>query len=49
MRISLADSLMSGFKKWSDTQRAKEQPVTADAAPQRVPASSHGDQIECVR
>lgn len=26
MRISLSDSLMSGFKKWSDAQAAKPQP-----------------------
>jgi hypothetical protein len=32
MRISLADSLANGFRKWSDAQRPTEQPE-----PPRVP------------
>jgi hypothetical protein len=51
MRISLSDSLLSGFKKWSDAQDAKPQPAVGpvtDEAERRSAAAAHeecGDDI----
>jgi hypothetical protein len=45
MRISLADSLTNGFKKWSDAQRPAEQPDSTDIAEprRRKGESTHPD------
>jgi hypothetical protein len=32
MRISLSDSLLNGFKKWSDAQHARKRPAVANLA-----------------
>ena len=43
MRISLADSLTNGFKKWSDAQRVKSEPAgDAHALPAQERASTIG-------
>jgi len=43
MRISLADSLTNGFKKWSDAQRVKSEPADdACTSPAQERASTVG-------
>ena len=47
MRISLADSTMNGFKKWSDAQRPKSEFATTanrlESAEQRISAGRKED------